>query len=35
MEDQRPVPGLEGFDTTMGELRALSGIDQDFNDRRR
>jgi hypothetical protein len=37
-EDHRPIPGLEGcgFDTTMGELRALSGIDhQDFNGRRR
>lgn len=34
MEDHNPIPGLEGFDTTMGELRALSGIDQDFNSRR-
>lgn len=34
-EDQSPIPGLEGFDTTMGELRALSGIGQDFNGRRR
>jgi hypothetical protein len=34
MEDQQPIPGLEGFDTTMSELRALSGIGHDFNGRR-
>jgi len=34
MEDQKPIPGLEGFDTTMGELRALSGIDPQLNGRR-
>ena len=33
-EDHNPIPGLEGFGTTMGELRALSGIDQEFNTRR-
>ena len=34
MEGQQSIPGLEGFDTTMGELRALSGIDHDsFNGR--
>lgn len=33
-EDRNPVPGLETFDTTMGELRHLAGIGQD-NGRRR
>jgi hypothetical protein len=32
-EAQQAIPGLEGFDTTMGELRALSGIGQDYNGR--
>lgn len=35
MEDHNPIPGLEDFGTTMGELRALSGIDSDFNNVRR
>ena len=30
-EDRQAIPGLEDFGTTMGELRALSGIDQEFN----
>lgn len=34
-EDRKTVPGLEGFDTTMGELRQLAGIGQDNNGRRR
>jgi len=35
MEDHNPIPGLEDFGTTMGELRALSGIVQsNFNGRR-
>jgi len=33
-EDQQPIPGLEEFETTMGEIRALSGIGHDFNGRR-
>ena len=33
MEDQQAIPGLEDFGTTMGELRALSGIGHDFNSR--
>jgi len=36
MEDRSPVPGLEEFDATMGELRHLAGINQDsFNGRSR
>lgn len=33
-ESSQPVPGLESFDTTMGELRALAGIDQNGSRRR-
>ncbi len=34
MEDQGSIPGLEGFGTTMAEIRALSGIGNDFTSRR-
>lgn len=34
MEDRGPVPGFEGTNTTLGEIRALCGIGQDDTRRR-
>jgi len=33
-ESNQAIPGLEGFNTTMAEIRALSGIGTDFASRR-
>jgi len=34
-EDRQPVPGLEGFDTTMGEIKRLAGVGRNNNGRSR
>jgi hypothetical protein len=34
-EDRQPVPGLEDFDTTMGEIKRLAGVGRNNNGRRR
>lgn len=34
-EDRRTIPGLDGLDTTMGELKRLAGVGQTENRRRR
>ena len=34
-EDRQPIPGLEDFGATMGEIKRLAGVGQNHNGRRR